>query len=126
MTTNKGNVLFYGPFTPDSKIDKRRGGGEVGNKKTVNILSKLGYCMSILAKPYPKKIKILRVPIYFSELLLVIIKSIYKCLCLRRNLIVHISGFYSHLIYVEFIMVLIGKFFRCYVIYEVRAGGMIW
>lgn len=121
----KNNVIFYGPFETVNVENKNAGGGEVGNKKTLRLLLNIGMIVDLVKKPYPKNIKILKPILYLLELTYSFFVFFLKLFKYYGNGCVHISGFYSHLIYLEILLVFFAKIFKYKVIYEMRAGGML-
>ncbi|SDM55339.1 glycosyltransferase family 4 protein [Kriegella aquimaris] len=114
-------VIFYGPLgKANSKVV---GGGESGNLKTISILEKLGFDVIQLRKPYSSESLIGKIRyilcLFFMPFLL-----LFKILKNRDVQIVHISGFYMHLIYQELILIYIVKLLGKNCIYELRAGGV--
>lgn len=118
QVSKKTSILFYGP------IGNKVGGGESGNKKTIKVLTDNGYTVRTLAKPYPKK-TVSGYFLYLIRLIKVIFKFRKLIRCNDEFTIIHISGFYSHLIYHELILLYISKVYRLKCVYELRAGGVI-
>lgn len=116
------NIIFYGPI--GGKKGSIIGGGESGNRKTISILKDLGYNIIIIEKPYPLTNKILRMFVYPFQLLNVFSVYFIKIVCVRQKTF-HLSGFYNHLIYFEFILIFVAKLLNIKSVYEIRAGGAI-
>jgi glycosyltransferase involved in cell wall biosynthesis len=114
------NILFYGPV--GYKNGNRIGGGESGNKRTIEILQKIGFNVIILRKPYPIEGLFLKPLIYPIQLLYTYIKFIWL-LATKKVQTFHLSAFYFHLIYIEYAFILTCKILGIKSIYEVRAGG---
>jgi glycosyltransferase involved in cell wall biosynthesis len=113
-------IVFCGPF---GKGGRFVGGGESGNLKTLKLLEEGGYEVKLVEKPYPKGKGIVRLILYIFQMLGYVIRFIYTLLKTSKQTTVHITGFYGHLIYLEWVFVFIGKLFSRKVIYELRAGG---
>jgi glycosyltransferase involved in cell wall biosynthesis len=113
-------IIFCGPF---GKAGRFVGGGESGNLKTLKLLNNAGYDVKLVEKPYPKGNKLIKPALYVIQILGYIFRYIYALLKTSKESTVHITGFYGHLIYLEWIFVTIGKLFSRKVIYELRAGG---
>ncbi|HZH74326.1 MAG TPA: glycosyltransferase family 4 protein [Mariniphaga sp.] len=121
MQDRQNKVLFYGPLGKKKKFIV--GGGETGNYRTIYLLKKNNYEVSILQKPYPEK-NVFGYGVYIIKMMLIIIAMTFRLLTKKIN-IVHISGFYLHLIYHEFFLVTISKMFKKKCIYELRGGGVV-
>src|SRR5690554_2596104 len=117
---NKMNVLFYGPLGTRKKYVV--GAGETGNLRTIHLLNKNNYSVITLKKPYPVK-TIPGYAVYMLKMMLKIFNLIFL-LMTHQILTVHVSGFYLHLVYHEYFMVLISKLFKKKCIYELRGGGV--
>jgi glycosyltransferase involved in cell wall biosynthesis len=120
----KPTIIFYGPL--GGKQGKVIGGGESGNKRTVEILSGLEYPLIPLEKPYPPRRgnKLLRGIGYVSQLTGAYFKLIGLFLKVKGPKSLHISGFYEHLIYKEWLFVRTARLFGIHTVYEIRAGGL--
>lgn len=112
-------ILFCGPYS------NRVGGGESGNRKTVELLKKYEFDVDILSKPYPRKDLIFFSLLYAFQLVKYLLTYIYMLSTDKEIDAVHITGFYSHLIYLELIFVLLGRVCNKKIVYELRAGGAI-
>jgi glycosyltransferase involved in cell wall biosynthesis len=114
-------VIFYGPLGSNGCI----GGGESGNRKTVESLKKLGFTVKIVEKPYPVifRWKWISGFIYVIQLIKAYLRLVKIALGTRRPFFVHISGFYYHLIYIEFLIAVTLRRMNVKIIYELRAGG---
>jgi glycosyltransferase involved in cell wall biosynthesis len=113
-------IIFCGPF---GKAGNFVGGGESGNLKTLKILQGGGYEVKLVEKPYPKGTGIVKPILYIFQIFDYILRFIYALLNSPRAATVHITGFYGHLIYLEWLFVSIGRLFSRKIIYELRAGG---
>jgi glycosyltransferase involved in cell wall biosynthesis len=116
-------VLFYAPLNNSMKSYKY-GGGEVGCKRTKEILIKNNYNVITIKKP------ILKSDLLSSKFLILIkfINSWFKLIFhLFENNIksIHIVGFYKTHVIFEWIILITSKIFRKKIIYEIRNGGMI-
>ncbi len=116
----KKAILFYGALGRDNKYTV--GGGETGNYRTIHLLEKNGINVITLHKPYPVK-NFLGYIIYVAKMFLKLF-SFYKMLRNSDIKAVHISGFYLHLIYHEYLLVKIAKLLNKKCIYELRGGGV--
>ncbi|MFW6275042.1 MAG: hypothetical protein ACOC2M_00250, partial [bacterium] len=118
---NSGKVLFYGALGNGKKL--KVGGGETGNLRTIQLLEKNGYNVIRLYKPYPVK-NIAGYFVYSIRMFFKLFSFFFKLL--KSDIkVVHISGFYLHLIYHEFLLVKIARFLNIPCIYELRGGGVI-
>lgn len=114
-------IVFYGALGyPDKQVV---GGGESGNLKTIGLLSRMGHKVVKVYKPYPSK-GIIGSIFYILNLLLVLPKVFIKLMALPKSTIVHVSGFYMHLIYIECALILLVKLCGRKCIYELRGGGV--
>jgi glycosyltransferase involved in cell wall biosynthesis len=116
------NIIFCGPF---GGRKGKVGGGESGNRKTLEILKNNGFEVDIVEKPYPMGDTNLYAFIYALQILNYIFRYIYQMLRSPTSSTIHITGFYGHLIYLEFIFLLLARIFSKRVIYELRAGGAV-
>ena len=120
----KKQILFYGPV--GGAKGTIIGGGESGNKKTIALLKKLGFEVKIIEKPYPvKTLKILKALLYPLQFLWAYIKAIKELILNKQINVFHLSGFYNHLIYIEWLFITTCKWFKIPAVYEIRAGGAI-
>lgn len=122
MMENNTKILFYGPLGKEKKFTV--GGGEAGNLRTIYLLEKNGMKVIKLFKPYPEK-NFIGYIVYLFRLLFSIFTLIYELLTKPGIKIVHISGFYLHLIYHEYFLILISRWLKRKCIYELRGGGVI-
>ena len=119
----KNRIYFFANFGDWNKLP--HGGGEVGNRKTLEFFKKGGFDIVLIPK-------YLHVPDHSAKNVLLLI---YRIICnifvyikvllfgRRQNSVVHISGFYGAMIYFEFLLICIAKCFRYHVVYEMRGGG---
>jgi len=113
-------VIFCGPF---GKGGRFVGGGESGNLKTLKLLEDGGYRVKLVEKPYPKGSRLIKPLLYILQMLAYIFRFFYALVSSSKEDTVHITGFYGHLIYLEWVFVSIGRLFSRKVVYELRAGG---
>lgn len=116
-------IYFFADFGDMSKPP--RGGGEAGNRKTLDLLLKSDFDVV----PIPKYIHDSSSSIFkFVRLAYRILHCTFRYILIlmfgRRKLsIVHISGFYGNIIYYEWFLVNIAKILGYRVVYEMRGGG---
>lgn len=115
------DTLFYGAL--GKKGTFTIGGGESGNQRTIHLLEKNGMSIYKIPKPYPVK-TLLGCAIYIFNLLHVIFHLTFLLIAHPRIKTVHISGFYLHLIYQEYFLILVANLFKKRCIYELRGGGL--
>ena len=113
-------VLFYGALG-SGKFTV--GGGETGNYRTIHLLKKNDFEVITLHKPYPVK-NLVGYLVYSIRMLLKLF-SFYRILLNSNIKTVHVSGFYLHLIYHEFLLIVIARALNKKTIYELRGGGVI-
>lgn len=113
-------IIFCGPFGNGGRFV---GGGESGNLKTLQLLQDGGYEVKLVEKPYPKGRGLIKPAFYILQMLSYIFRFIYALINSSKECTVHITGFYGHLIYLEWVFVSIGRLFSRKIIYELRAGG---
>ena len=113
-------ILFCGPVGGKGNV----GGGESGNNRTINIYKKNNYLVEVLPKPYPTGSGISSLIRYIFAMIFYISSFLKKVHSFKGNETVHLSAFYSHLVYLEFMLVIIAKIFRTPIVYELRAGGV--
>tara|TARA_A100001388_G_scaffold273917_2_gene256608 strand:+ start:1419 stop:2531 length:1113 start_codon:yes stop_codon:yes gene_type:complete len=115
-------ILFFGALGLKNKATV--GGGETGNLRTIKMLESLGFDIIKIYKPYPPK-KNFKYFFYFISIVSSILEFFSTLLKSRHKIkFCHIAGFYSHLIYYEYALVLISKVFKKHTIYEIKGGGM--
>lgn len=101
------------------------GGGEVGNRRTLQLLQKCGYEIKLIEKY--QRVKNHSLP-NKCLLLLKMISNICNFFFVllfgrRKNSVVHIVGFYGPMVYFERILVGVSKSLGYKTIYEMRGGG---
>lgn len=104
------------------------GGGEIGNRRTLEMMRRAGYDVHLIEK-YNRVYKHTRKDAIFIFLLMAwdIIKLFVVLLFGRRKKsLVHIVGFYGSTIYFERILVGISHLLGYRTIYEMRGGGAIF
>lgn len=117
-------ILFWGPVRKKGQI--AIGGGESGNRRTIDMLSNLGIKVIEMAKPYPPKSKIFAPFLYGLLLIFSIVKFSYRCSIFKSLIdIVHVSAFYNHLVYFEILMLVAAKINHIPFVYEIRGGAML-
>jgi len=121
MTT----ILFWGPLGKPGKAVT--GGGETGNLRTINMLSRNDIRIISVRKPYPPKRRSFMSPFTYSfALLLSVIKFAEYCLLSpHRPDVAQVSAFYGKLVYFEFLMLLFAKIANIPFVYEIRGGAML-
>lgn len=101
------------------------GGGEVGNRRTLQLLRKCGYDVKLIEKYL--RVKNHSLPnkcLLLLKMVLNISKFFFVLLFGRRNKsLVHVVGFYGPMVFFERILVGISKSLGYKTIYEMRGGG---
>lgn len=118
-------IYFYGTLCEINGVPV--GGGEIGNQRTINLLKRNGYNITII-----RKYKLLKKHSLYSRFISCfrILKNYWDYFCIlltgkRKNSIVHISAFYDRIMIVqEFILVIIAKLLGYRIVYEMRGGGL--
>ena len=103
------------------------GGGEVGNRRTMQMLKELGYDVYLISRYYNYNKKSI---ITYGKMIIGDILSwlklcgvlVFKC---RKNTIVHISGFTGLYMPFEFFSVGVSKLLGYNTTYEIRGGGIV-
>ena len=119
---NHYKTIFYGALGRKNKITV--GGGESGNTKTLLLLEKNGIEVIKIFKPYPWKTMVGYI-IYAFKLIGTLLRYIFILINNPTAKTVHISGFYLHLIYNEYFLIIFSRLFNRKCIYELRGGGLI-
>lgn len=114
-------TIFYGPL--GRKKMPVIGGGETGNHRTLHLLERQNFNVKTISKPYPVK-TCLGCVAYILRLVFIPFHFAFALIAHPSIKTVHISGFYLHLIYQEFFLVLVSRLFRKRCIYELRGGGV--
>lgn len=116
-------IYFFANFGDWSK--QPYGGGEVGNRRTLELLRQTDYDII----PIESYIKVPRNNIwnkirFFSRVSNTVLKYITTLVFgQRKQSLLHVVGFYGVKLPFDYLMVSIGKFFGYRVIYEMRGGG---
>ena len=117
------HIIFWGPIGHDKAFI---GGGESGNKRTIEYIKKNGFHVKPIPKPYPPKSGLLKAFRYAFHLTASVCSLALACnKAPDGRRLVHVSAFYKHLIYFEFLMLITAKLLRTPFIYEIRGGAMI-
>lgn len=116
-------IVFYGPT--GGKLKDNLGGGEAGNRRTIELLKRLGNTVYVVEKPILKSRKPWDVLWYLFSLWAFAIWTPFYALYLSRDTVIHISGFYFSMIYPEGTISVLAKLFGVKINYEIRAGGAI-
>ena len=118
---NSYTTIFYGA------LGKRKkhivGGGETGNHRTIQLLEKNNINVIKVYKPYPKK-NFVGYLVYALQMFFKLLTFTFVLVSNPKVKIVHISGFYLHLIYHEFFLILLSRLFGKRCVYELRGGGV--
>ena len=117
-------IYFFACFGDWDKVPY--GGGEQGNRRTLQLMRDAGYDVTTISK-YTKvyiENKMLLVIVVFSKMLWCLLKLFWVLLWGRRkNSIVHIGGIYYTMVYFELALVYMSKILGYKTIYEMRGGG---
>ena len=121
----KLNVIFWGPIGIPGKTVT--GGGESGNKRTINMLKQNGIPVDVVPKPYPPSKKKWNSPLVYTIRLLI---STFRFSFLglskkRNNTIAHVSSFYGKLVYFDLLFLISAKILQIPFVYEIRGGAML-
>ena len=122
-TKSSGTIYFYANL---GDLDKPvYGGGEAGNRRTLEIIQKLRYDVIPIAKYLKssgaKLTKIFKTGFKMFSNLQRYFRILFKDS--SDNAIVHISGFYGVMVYWEFLLLVIAKKMGYRIVYEMRGGG---
>ncbi len=115
-------AVFYGALGKDGQV--KVGGGETGNNRTIHLLEKNNINVVKVFKPYPVK----NIPGYFIygiKMFFKLFDFIFVLVLNPKVKTIHISGFYQHLIYHEYLLIFIARLFKKKCIYELRGGGVV-
>jgi glycosyltransferase involved in cell wall biosynthesis len=124
MNNKKIIILFWGPL--GRRGQTTIGGGESGNRRTIDMISNNGIKVIEIPKPYPPKCKKFSFPLYFLLLLISITRFAFYCFKTDPRIdVAHVSAFYSHLVYFELLMMIFAKINRIPFVYEIRGGAML-
>ena len=116
-------VYFFGSLP--NGVEPYYGGGEVGNKRTVDMLRQFGFKVRIVRKLRCKLTASQFVKLITYPFRAAIGVGAFLGLLLfgSRKAIVHISGFYGPTIFFEYILVEAANLLGYKIIYEMRGGG---
>lgn len=112
------DIIFYAPLgksLPPEKI----GGMEQGCRKTIKILQDAGFHVISVEKP----VKSRSVATYLIQILAAWMKLLHLLIS-HREAVLHVSGCYRGLVYVEWLFMTSAKFLKHKTVYEIRNGGM--
>ena len=122
----KSRIYFFANF---GEWDKQPyGGGEVGNRRTLELLKRMDYDICVIER----YTKVPRNNIWNKFRFLVrVAKTVLKytgvlLLGRRNNSLLHVVGFYGAMLNFDYLMVSLGKALGYRVIYEMRGGGADW
>ena len=101
------------------------GGGEAGNRRTLELIKELGYDVVPINKYSKTTGNILIKGIKLVTKILLNLLQYCKILFRGQieNSVVHISGFYGVMVYWEYLLCLVAKSMGYKVLYEMRGGG---
>ena len=118
-------IYFFAKVGDLNKIPY--GGGELGNRRTMQMFKELGYKVILINRyyNYNKKSLLTYIKMILGDFIS-LVKLFLTLLCKTRNdSIVHISGFTGQYMPLEFSAVLISKLLGFKTTYEIRGGGII-
>ena len=117
------HIIFYGSLPTSNSI----GGGEVGNARTIRMLERNCYSVTIIRhlKPsmgWSRLIILFSYPFrLIAEWLIFIVRLSFN----KRNSLVHISGFAGkYTLFNEYILIHLAKLLGYNVLYELRGGAV--
>ena len=120
----KKRIYFFACFGDWDKVPY--GGGEQGNRRTLQLMRDAGYEVTTISK-YTKvyiENKVLLIIVVFSKMLWCLLKLFWVLLWgQRKNSVVHIGGIYYTMVYFELALVTMSKFLGYRTVYEMRGGG---
>lgn len=118
-------VFFYAKVGDLNQ--KPYGGGEVGNRRTLEMLRELGYNVKLVPRyyNYDEKSLFVYVKIIVGDVFSLL--RLFFCLITRgrKRAIVHVSGYTGKYLPIELFSILVSKVLLCKVIYEIRGGGIV-
>lgn len=112
-------IIFYAPIgkgIPKHKL----GGGEIGCRRTIEILQQEGYKVITIDKPV-----ISNGVCNYIKMMIVAYLNLVRRLSSNKGSILYIVGFYENNIYIEYLNVITGKLLRRKVVYEARNGRLV-
>lgn len=119
----KNRIYFFANFGDWKKLP--HGGGEVGNRRTLALMKKMGFELNVIEK-YNRvnNHSTLNLILLFCKMVGSVLKFASRIIFGRRQCsLVHIVGFYGPMTYYENTLVSIAKACGYKVIYEMRGGG---
>ncbi|RJP83688.1 MAG: glycosyltransferase family 1 protein [Desulfobacteraceae bacterium] len=120
----KITILFWGPLGKAGKTVV--GGGESGNRRTIEMMKDRGMQFIEIQKPYPDKQSPFYAIGYAFSLLISVLKFARFCFLQNTSVhIAHVSGYYNHLLIFELTMLFAAKLGRIPFVYEIRGGAML-
>ena len=107
--------------------EKHYGGGEVGNRRTMQMLKELGYDVVLIHRyyNYKKKNKWVYTEMIVGDLLAVLKMFCFLFFKSRKKSVVHVSGFTGTYMPIEWLSVILAKLLGYKVTYEIRGGGIV-
>lgn len=120
------NKIYH--FAKFGKLNERPyGGGEVGNRRTMQLLKELGYDVVLIHRYCNYKTKNLWV---YIEMIVGDLLSVFKMFCIllfksRHKSVVHISGFTGTYMPIEWMSIMLARVLGFIVVYEIRGGGIV-
>lgn len=112
-------IIFYAPVGNGIPVHML-GGGEKGCRRTQEILADAGYNVITIDKATMAHGSVN----YLKQALVACVK-ILKNLIKNKNALLYVVGFYEKNIYLEYLIISIGKILRHKVIYEARNGRLV-
>lgn len=119
----KNRIYFFANFGDWNKLPN--GGGEVGNRKTLELFRQMDVDVVLIPK-YEHVINHTawtKVVVFFRMIRCLLNFTLTLLFGRRSHSIVHVSGFYGNVIYFENVLVRIAKVLGYHVVYEMRGGG---
>lgn len=106
---------------------KPYGGGEVGNRRTMAMLTELGFNVKLISRyyNYEKKNLWIYIKIISCDIWRVIVLFFTLLFGCRHNTVVHIAGFTGIYMPLEMLSVIFAKILGYNTTYEIRGGGII-
>lgn len=118
-------IYFFAKF--GDLNGKPYGGGEVGNRRTLEMLQKCGYDVHLIPRycNYKRKSLWVYLQMIIGDLLSVLLLFCTLLFKKRRNSVVHVSGFTGLYMPLEYLAVFLASLEGYKVTYEIRGGGII-
>ncbi len=119
----KHRIYFFANFGDWDK--QPHGGGEVGNRKTLELFRRCGFEVITIPKYLTVRKRTFLNLLILGWRVICNLLTYFTVLLMgkRKSSCVHISGFYGPMVYFEFLLVLISKLLGYKTIYEMRGGG---